>query len=1050
MGVVATLVVRVVGDVSPLVKELGGLERTMARTGDKFKAIGRDLTVGLTAPIVAIGGLSVKAAMEFESSFAGVRKTVDGVVGKGGELTAFGKQLEQGFRDLAKEIPISVNELNRIGESAGQLGIKSESILEFTKTIAAMSVSTNLSAEQAADGMARFANITQMPQENISNLGSVIVELGNKLAATESEILDFGLRIAGAGEIVGLTEPQIMGIAAAFSSVGIEAEAGGTAVQKALLAMNSAVTTGKGLEAFGGAAFAKQFQQSPGDAFVGFIDQIAAAGKGGEQVLRNAGIDDARQIRAFLSIAAAGDVLRNSLKLAGDEWGRNTALAREAEQRYRTFESQLKLFKNALYDIGITVGRELIESFLRMKPAIENVLEGLSGAVRWFSELPESVQTAAFAFSGFLAALGPLSYLFGTLMTTGSGFVGLLKQIMKWIVPVGGAATAATGTAAGTGVAGLWAALVPFAVPTAIVAGLVAIAAAIYKITQAANSGGPATLTDLRSRMGLPALNGKATDVALPAEGWVTGDGIGTLLETTNQLPMAFNLAGGSAEGAKAKVSEFDRAVQSLTDRLGGGNVVESANQWVMAIDRIGGIGKLTKEELASFTEEVSKAVEKLTALGEEVPRTWQVIANSVENAKLLQASRDFAGEAFRGFKENRQIVNGAQLRNEGGEFAAGLIGGPAGLSSQGVTAEAMAYGQTMARRFSAGWQTGLSELPGVILGALQGGGSVVASVSSLLGGTFASQFSQTVGQKLSGLLGNTLGQSIGSIMGPLGAALGPLIGNLIGGLGQKIWGGLQSMFGTDEEAKLVNPARDAFLAQFGGAGTGAGSGFGELAAKLTGITGEEGGGSLFQALIGADSMEAFEAARMKIQEVLTQTTDGATSATMATDGLNLALSGSDEAITALGMTQERVVATMLAGFDSLIAKLGEFISAMSAASGLAMPDVPGVPAAPALEGVAPLEDVPSFANEGVVTSPTLAMIGDAPEPEFVLRRSTVAAIAAGGGRGGSLVININGNVIGSAGDIKAWIAEGALEGIRRGGKNFADFQHLVGEATPA
>src|SRR5690349_3064943 len=129
MAVVANLTVRVGGDISGFEKALGGLSRTWAKQGAQFKSLGADLTKSLTLPLVAVGGLSIKAAMDFESSFAGIRKTVDGVVDAGGSLTAFGKKLQQDFRDLAKEIPVSVNELNRIGESAGQLGIKSESIL---------------------------------------------------------------------------------------------------------------------------------------------------------------------------------------------------------------------------------------------------------------------------------------------------------------------------------------------------------------------------------------------------------------------------------------------------------------------------------------------------------------------------------------------------------------------------------------------------------------------------------------------------------------------------------------------------------------------------------------------------------------------------------------------------------------------------------------------------------------------------------------------------------------------------------------------------------
>ena len=52
-----------------------------------------------------------------------------------------------------------------------------------------------------------------------------------------------GLRLAGAGKQIGLTEAQIMSFAGALSSVGIEAEAGGSAFSKVMINMQLAVET---------------------------------------------------------------------------------------------------------------------------------------------------------------------------------------------------------------------------------------------------------------------------------------------------------------------------------------------------------------------------------------------------------------------------------------------------------------------------------------------------------------------------------------------------------------------------------------------------------------------------------------------------------------------------------------------------------------------------------------------------------------------------------------------------------------------------------------
>ena len=106
--------------------------------------------------------------------------------------------------------------------------------------------STNLSSEDAASQLAKFANITEMSQKDFDKLGSSIVDLGNNFATTEADIVDMAMRLAGAGHQVGMSEGQILGLATALSSVGIEAEMGGSAMSKAMVKMQNAVELGGG------------------------------------------------------------------------------------------------------------------------------------------------------------------------------------------------------------------------------------------------------------------------------------------------------------------------------------------------------------------------------------------------------------------------------------------------------------------------------------------------------------------------------------------------------------------------------------------------------------------------------------------------------------------------------------------------------------------------------------------------------------------------------------------------------------------------------------
>lgn len=191
--------------------------------------------VGVAAAAVAAAGVAaVKFGIEFESAFAGVKKTVDAT-------DAEFEMLKNGILDMSSRMPQTASEIAGVAEAAGQLGIEVPNILGFTETMVMLGDATNLSSEQAATALARFANITQMSQGDFDRLGSTIVELGNNFATTESEIVDMAMRLAGTGAQVGMTESDIMALSATMSSLGLNAEAAGSSMSRSMQKMNSAV-----------------------------------------------------------------------------------------------------------------------------------------------------------------------------------------------------------------------------------------------------------------------------------------------------------------------------------------------------------------------------------------------------------------------------------------------------------------------------------------------------------------------------------------------------------------------------------------------------------------------------------------------------------------------------------------------------------------------------------------------------------------------------------------------------------------------------------------
>ena len=374
------------------VKKLGGIAaKGMAAVGASIVAAGTS--------VAGLGAAAIKVGIEFESAFAGVKKTVDA---SDEQLSA----LHDGLIDLSKEIPVTAAGLSAIAESAGQLGIDVDNIEEFTATMADLSVATNLTAEEAATSFARFANIVGMSQENFDKLGSVVVALGNNLATTEAEITAMAMRIAGAGSQVGLTEAQIMAFSGALSSVGIEAEAGGTAFSTLISKMSLAVAQGgaaltdfSDVAGMTGDEFREAFEQDAGQAILSFIQGLARINdEGGSAIktLDDIGLSDIRMRDALLRASGASDVFAEALDIANTAWDENIALSKEAEQRYKTMESRLQLLKNSVAALGIAI--------------YESTDEGLGSAVDlamgWVDELTQAFSSGG--TSGLVLAAGDI------------------------------------------------------------------------------------------------------------------------------------------------------------------------------------------------------------------------------------------------------------------------------------------------------------------------------------------------------------------------------------------------------------------------------------------------------------------------------------------------------------------------------------------------------------------------------------------------------------------------------------------------------------------
>lgn len=448
-----------------------GLASQLKNTGKGIKEVGESIDT-ITKPIqyastaLAAGGVaSAKFAIDFEDSFAGVKKTVDATP----EQLA---KIKQGIIDLSTTgidgrgaIPQTATELNELAAAGGQLGISQENIIDFTEVMAQMGSATNLVGEEGAATLARFQNVMGVGQNEIRNIGSAIVDLGNHSATTESEIAAMALRMGKYGSSVRMSAADVLGYSAALSSLGIEAQMGGSAIGRTWLSIETAVASGgEGLTKFakysGKSAeeFKEQWNTDSSGAFNGLLKGLQSA-ENLTVALDDLGINNTQDIQAMMALVNGYDLVTESVNRSNTAYQENTALQEEFNAKNETTASKLANTKNNIIEAARSIGETMLPSIQDASTTVANFAKGLS-------QMSDEQKRAVVNTGATVIAIGAISKVSAGAIKGVGGIVEACGKLVKGYSAVSSAASALSASGVGLGsiatVAG--AALAPVAV----------------------------------------------------------------------------------------------------------------------------------------------------------------------------------------------------------------------------------------------------------------------------------------------------------------------------------------------------------------------------------------------------------------------------------------------------------------------------------------------------------------------------------------------------------------------------------------------------------
>lgn len=452
--------------------------QNLQNTGKRWKEVGEGIDT-VTKPLqyaataLAAGGVaSAKFAIDFEDSFAGVKKTVDATP----EQLA---KIKQGIIDLSTTgidgrgaIPQTTTELNELAAAGGQLGISQENIVDFTEVMAQMGSATNLVGEEGAATLARFQNVMGVGQNEIRNIGSAIVDLGNHSATTESEIAEMALRMGKYGSSVRMSAADVLGYSAALSSLGIEAQMGGSAIGRTWLSIETAVASGgEGLTKFakysGKSAeeFKEQWNTDSSGAFNGLLKGLQSA-ENLTVALDDLGINNTQDIQAMMALVNGYDLVTESVNRSNTAYQENTALQEEFNAKNETTASKLANTKNNIVEAARSIGETMLPSIKDASTTVADFAKGLS-------QMDDEQKRAVVNTGATVIALGALSKV-GVGVIKGAGdFVEGLGVISDKLPIIADATSAIKVSTAGLGSS--FSALAPIfgavLAPAAVVAG---------------------------------------------------------------------------------------------------------------------------------------------------------------------------------------------------------------------------------------------------------------------------------------------------------------------------------------------------------------------------------------------------------------------------------------------------------------------------------------------------------------------------------------------------------------------------------------------------
>jgi len=403
--------------------------KALINWGKNTQWAGRQLTVGLTMPMVMFGAAAVKSFKDTNAELTRLQR----LYGEGltppsqAQLNQISSQVLELGKQIAQQMGIAQTETTKVAANFAAMGKQGQDLLDITKQTQRLSKLGGVDATAATNAIVALQNVYRVSTNDLANAVNFLSDMQKQTTMSLGDMTDAIPRVGPIMQQLGGTYKDTAVMLLAMKEAGVPAAQAANALKSAMAsiiaptrtATDAASKFGISLDAVKNAGTPVQMIEKLQEGMA----KLAPLAK--EQLIEKIfGKFQFARISALLdNFGRVGSQTQNALKVAG---ATNQQLADLANQEMKQatesttarYQRALEGFKSTLYPIG--------QEFLKIGAIVLNIANKIGDA---FSKLPSPVKTVLGIMAGFAVFAGPVIMLTGLL----ANFAGyILKGVVNF------------------------------------------------------------------------------------------------------------------------------------------------------------------------------------------------------------------------------------------------------------------------------------------------------------------------------------------------------------------------------------------------------------------------------------------------------------------------------------------------------------------------------------------------------------------------------------------------------------------------------------------